>query len=206
MYTCIRKWRQEGSKGKLQSLIVETIRTHTPNTWNDIIHSRADTLLPQCPFGLSFSSLASEFAKLRKLRGYSNRYSLCLIQTWEKSWTTSTRFHESVCLPPCIFGCAAKDEQRHYIACEPLWTIIHSCTGARCTDLDSDPSELICLSKPSLRTVRRLFTAYCCYHKLRFENREEIDGTVCANDFEMVIELLIAYARIVAGEHPWYLC
>ena len=85
-------------------------------------------------------------------------------------------------------------------------TTIHSCTGAQLKDLGTDHGELICLIKPSLRSIRRLFVAYCCYHKLRHENREEIDTAVRADDFEPMIDLLCAYARIVAGEHPWYLC
>ena len=74
----------------------------------------------------------------------------------------------------------------------------------RCADLQSDPGELICLTQPSLRSLRRLFTAYCCYHKLRFENREEIDFAIKANDWESIFEFLIAYVCMLVRDHSWY--
>ena len=77
---------------------------------------------------------------------------------------------------------------------------------AKSLNIDSGPSELICPSKPILRTIRRLFASSCCYDKPRFENREQIDAAISMRDFERVIEPLIAHTRIRAGEQLWYLC
>ena len=44
------------------------------------------------------------------------------------------------------------------------------------------PSDVICLAQPSLRTLRRLFIASCCYHKFRFDNRNGIASAISAGD------------------------
>ena len=146
------------------------------------------------------SQSLEDLSKLRKLRGYLASYSMCIIKTWTNSWVTSSRFHESTRLP-CIFGCDAKDELKHYVVCEPFWTIIHNCTGARAADLATETCVLICTARPTLASIRRLFVAYRCYHKLRFENGEEINRAKESTDFGPVIELLCAYARCIAFEH-----
>ena len=56
------KWRLEGSKGMLQTLIVITIQTHIQSTWNEVTRSRMTVLLPAGLAEPGIPTVVQEFA------------------------------------------------------------------------------------------------------------------------------------------------
>lgn len=67
-------------------------------------------------------------AQLKKI---GVRTSMAVLKKWANAWTTTCRMHEALELP-CIFGCHdCEDDLDHYLCCDPLWTIVGSCSSGQ---------------------------------------------------------------------------
>ena len=114
---------------------------------------------------------------------------LCLRVCWLKAiggcWTTTCRMHENICWP-CIFGCEANDEIRHYFICPTLWSIA-------CAQLSVEESifvsERLCLVQPSIEKLKRLALAHTIYHACKFD--------------EEIIALMNFFVTFPETQTPW---
>ena len=65
----------------------------------------------------------------------------CFLKTVINSWYTTHRMGEVPRLA-CIFGCPGmEDNLKHYLACEPMWTLAASAGGLTWDFLFLSPSE-----------------------------------------------------------------
>ena len=94
---------------------------------------------------------------------------ITLLRTWSNGWFTTHRIGGRADRRPCIFGCeGCYDELKHYITCEPLWTLLHTCVGSSTMDLTRDVGCRLCLvSSASPWDAARLMTAFQAYHAVR---------------------------------------
>ena len=90
---------------------------------------------------------------------------VCWLKAIGGGWTTSCRMHEDITWP-CIFGCPANDEIRHYLICLILWSIA-------CAQLSVEDStfvkERLCLVQPTVEKLKRLALAHTIYHCCKFD-------------------------------------
>ena len=128
------------------------------------------------------------------LRGLPHYAGMVLIRSWFNSWFTSHRLQENIKLP-CIFGCNANDEFKHYLCCEPMWSIVLSSCNAHAESL----------SVPSLRRLGldgdRLSRSHCVhlivasqsYHALRNLFPQVIASAIESKEFD---ELLLCFCDL----------
>ena len=115
---------------------------------------------------------------------------MCLLRTWSNGWFTSRRMHESEALP-CIFGCDADDDLRHYLKCEALWTCVYSCFNCNTSILAQTIPERACVHNVNIANISRLYTAYSSYHALRKLHSDLIQNAISSEDFEHVYDELL---------------
>ena len=110
---------------------------------------------------------------------------VCWLKAIGGGWTTSCRMHEDITWP-CIFGCPAADEIRHYLICPVLWSIA-------CAQLSAEESifvkERLCLVQPSVEKLKRLALAHTIYHCCKFDAE--------------IIALLTFYISFPETPTPW---
>ena len=189
--------------GKFGGHLAKTLQRHMPDSWHSLLKRRLETLIPDGQLLEAMTAipkLDQEFAQLCRISAYTPGVAMIVIKTWSDSWTTSERFHENETLP-CIFGCGGRDNLRHYLECEHLWTPVNCCTGASSREWRYSVAEKLGMVNPCLRKLRRLAVAFGCYHSCRFNHRSEIDQARRTGDFSSIIMLLFASARAHALEH-----
>ena len=126
------------------------------------------------------------------------RYGMPLIKTFANAWTTTCRLHEAVILP-CIFGCSGcKDNLNHYLCCDPLWTVVISCSSRQSEHLHASPCLKLGLYGPSSLWCQLTAIAFSCYHAIKMGHRSELQffsntgsGHLC-----QVHDRLLEYAKV----------
>ena len=107
--------------------------------------------------------------------------------------------HEAVILP-CIFGCEAVDSLEHYLCCDPMWTILISCSKGGTELLQSSPSTRLGFGADPMAWLQRLAIAFSCYHAINIGHRDEVDSALESGDPSQVHERLMNYARVFCLE------
>ena len=98
--------------------------------------------------------------------------------------------HEPEALP-CIFGCDADDDLRHYLKCEALWACVYSCFNCNTSILAQTIPERACVHNVNIANISRLYTAYSSYHALRKLHSDLIQNAISSEDFEHVYDELL---------------
>ncbi len=123
---------------------------------------------------------------------------LC-IKTIMNGWVTSFRVPAGV-KHKCLFGCVSSDRTRHYLRCQPLWTIIASVMklGTEFVDLPlrsrlgfSSPSELKCLS---------LALSFRIYHCVKNQHLADVVHARANDDFDSFLLRVFEIARVQLRE------
>ena len=106
-----------------------------------------------------------DFSRLQEaLHELPLRVAVPVIKTYFNSWATSSRYRETV-RNPCIFGCLAPDNLRHYLLCECLWSQISAVTKIPMAEYD--PIARLGLIDFSLRDFQSLVLGFHTYHALK---------------------------------------
>ena len=115
---------------------------------------------------------------------------MALLRTWSNGWFTTHRTqakNNGGIKLPCIFGCDdEEDSLHHYICCEPLWTLIISCTVNQTSLLHLPAANKICLVNPSSVNISLWVMAFQVYHALRNTYSHEITRAVQQSDFSHI--------------------
>ena len=125
----------------------------------------------------------------------------CFLKTIINSWSTSHRLGESVLLP-CIFGCNdCEDNLKHYLWCDPLWTLASSACSLPSCFLCLPPADRLCLWNKSTYGLKLLRVVYSVYHTVKLGHRELISYCIANNNFEVIHDLVIPISR-ETWDHP----
>ena len=140
-----------------------------------------------------------DFIGVLKSRPQSIRTSF--FKTIINSWATSHRLSENVLLP-CIFGCReCEDNLKHYLCCDPLWTLATSASGLSSCFLGQSPAERLCLWNKSIYGLQLLRVVYSVYHIVKLGHRELISHCIECNSFEVIHDLAPHIAK-ETWDHP----
>ncbi len=107
---------------------------------------------------------------------------------------------------PCIFGCSeCRDDLRHYLCCDVLWTALISVTVPHTGLLGRSPLTCLGLSQRSqgILGTYLLAMAYQVYHGIKLGNRDIVDRCVASGDFSVVHELLFREVMAIVAD-PMY--
>ena len=148
---------------------------------------------------------------------------MCVIKTWANAWTTSLRMHEAAELP-CISGCQdCKDDLEHYLVCDPLWTIVISCSHGQSELLQASPHskfgfpsctfdltahgglaqaqfDQMPIGDSSPAWWKRIAIAFSCYHAIKMSHRNEVLSCTESGNFCQVLDRLVEYACVFHRE------
>jgi hypothetical protein len=194
--------RGEGLKGRqsLQNAFYTLLQSLTPPSWCQTLERKLETFdCLDSEVILSNDSLASAASRLKKL---GPRIAMCVIKTWANAWTTSTRMHEAYELP-CIFGCqGCEDDLEHYLICDPLWTVVISCSSGQSELLHAGPFTKLGLAFDDSSIVwwKKIAIAFSCYHAIKMSHRFEILSCHESGNFCQVEDRLLEYARVFSRE------
>ena len=145
------------------SLLLQAPPFIPPSSWESTIERKMVSfpcVIVQQGFFWSdnFKSIIPLVKKLG-MRGAS-----AIIKTWANAWATSSRMHEADVLP-CIFGCGCGevDSLEHYLSCDPLWTIVISCSLGDKELLQVSPATKLGFGPSSFAWLQR---SVCCFQLL----------------------------------------
>ena len=89
----------------------------------------------------------------------------------------------------------------HYIQCDPLWTLVISCTVNQVSLLHLSTAHKICLVNPNSLSISLCVVAFQVYHALRNTYSYEINLAVQQSDFSHIVlvacDLIINLAEAV---------
>ena len=121
---------------------------------------------------------------------------MALLRTWSNGWFTTHRTqakNNGGIKLPCIFGCGdEEDSLHHYICCEPLWTLVISCTVNQTSLLHLPAANKICLVNPNSVTISLWVVSFQVYHALRNTYSHEINLAVQQSDFSHIAVIACA--------------
>ncbi len=87
-----------------------------------------------------------------------------------------------------------KDDLKHYLCCEPLWTLAVSSASLPGECLTGTHIDRLCLLSNYVAGIRLLGAVFREYHTLKFEYRKRIDRCVGCGDFT---DIHLLFVRIV---------
>ena len=138
----------------------------------------------------------------RTLKQVPEHIRMACIKTLVNGWATSSRYQESI-QHFCLFGCRGthlsdRDSLRHYLICNPLWTVIATTMGLGGSFVDLNTIQRLGLESPSKTKCYMLALAYRVYHAIKMDY---LPQTLVANtlgDYSPIHELMIPLAK-----HHW---
>jgi hypothetical protein len=141
----------------------------------------------------------------RVLKKLSSIVITCNIKTLVNGWSTSGRYQEKLKLG-CIFGCnnglkGHQDSLRHYLVCEPLWTIIASTCKFPPSAIFHSTTNRLGLTFPSVAKCELITVAYLTYHGLKMTCRKEILSAKRSGDFSPIHDIAFRLAKFHYAEH-----
>jgi len=110
---------------------------------------------------------------------------VCWLKAIAGAWCTTVRMGEPLKWP-CIFGCDARDEVKHYLNWPVLWQIALECLGGG--EMSIFVGDRLCLKEPSVQKLRRLALTHYVYHACKFDPE---------------IRILIDNFVVSGSGHPW---
>ena len=167
----MKYWNGEVSGG-LQAKAYKLLHSFTGDGWIPPLLKRFSVLCPDVapPSEDGFAALRNVLSGLSKRKGSSE--AMYVLKTLTNAWATTSRYHEDDRWP-CIFGCECEsDSLKHYLSCDPLWTLCISHAGLGSEMLQLSPSHRLCLSNPSPDSVKVCGMACWLYHALKIGHRD----------------------------------
>ena len=129
---------------------------------------------------------------------------MALLRTWSNGWFTTHRTQakrNGGIKLPCIFGCGdEEDSLHHYIHCDPLWTLVVSCTVNKSSLLHSSAAYKICLVNYNSESISLCVVAFQVYHALTNIHSHEINLAVQQSDFSHIVDIARALLSNFAEE------
>ena len=106
----------------------------------------------------------------------------------------------------CIFGCnngqkRHQDSLRHYLVCEPLWTITASCCKFPPSGICLSTTNRLGLTFLSVAKAELLTFAYLTYHGVKMSHRKEILDAKRSGDSSPVHDIAFRIAKFHYSEH-----
>ena len=133
------------------------------------------------------------------------RGATAIVKAWENAWTTSSRMHEAVVLPR-VFGCEAVDSLEHCLCCDPLWTVVISCSHGLTELLQASPLTKLGFGQSPIAWLQRLCVAFSGYHAVKMGHRSEVQCMVKSGNPCQVLLRLFHYAGLFCREFEWRDC
>jgi hypothetical protein len=198
LHEAIKKWTRKPSGEdrpacnfsgpSLQKIFYNTLhRTISKNAqWTNFISGKLDTLAPTGAQAITFTSdMWSQLCS--DLRKTPSPTQTCFLKTVINSWATSHRYGE-VPLLPCILGCEKKEDNlKHYLECDPLWTLAVSACGLPLNFISLLPLERLCIVNRSPASLRLLSVVFRAYHALRLGHSRLIDHGITHKVFDNIL-------------------
>ena len=159
--------------------------------WISIINDKLKVL--SAVEGLPENSFTNEHFRefSRDLIKLPSSIKTCFFKTLLNSWYTSRRMHETVLLP-CIFGCDSEDDDlRHYLSCDPMWTLAASASALPSAFLLLAPLDRLCLLNRSPLGLKLLSVVFRGYHALKMGHRTLVDHCISTGNFDEIILLAL---------------
>ena len=160
--------------------------------------------IPKWVFGIDDCVLCPEEWKefISVLKSCPQSVKTCFLKTIINSWATTHRMGERNVLS-CIFGCAnCEDNLKHYLSCDPLWSLAVSSCGLPSSFLSLSPLDRLCLRNKSTYGLRLLRVVYSVYHTVKLGHRELISYCTASNNFEVIYDLVIPISKEMWA-HTW---
>ena len=183
-----------------QSALYAFLQSLTPPNWHCTLNRKMeafDCLEDLAPFTSSDILLLAP-----ALKKCGPRIAMSVIKSWANAWTTSARMHEAYEFP-CIFGCqGCEDDLEHYLVCDPLWTIVISCSSGQSELLHAGPHSKFGFpfSAHSIAWWKMLAIAFSCYHAIKMGHRDEVLFCSESGNFCQVLDRLLEYACVFSRE------
>ena len=180
----IQQWKTGGAKSSLQKLVYTSIQRSISNDtalWVDFIQDKLSVLAPSPEFQVTPQTVAQLFTEVRSIPSHSQT---CFLKSVINSWATSYRYGENPLLP-CIYGCNDEmDNLKHYLVCDPLWTLAVSACGLPSSLLSLSAVERLCMHNRSPVSFKLLSVVYRAYHALRLGHRTLVEQGIANNVFQ----------------------
>ena len=190
----VRKWRRNPSGLSLQKLCYTILHNSISRSeqWTKFISGKLDTLAPTGAQAITFTSVMWN-QLCSDVRKTPSPTQTCFLKTVINSWATSHRYGE-VPLLPCILGCEKKEDNlKHYLECDPLWTLAVSACGLPLNFISLLPIERLCIVNRSPASLRLLSVVFRAYHALRLGHSRLIDHGITHKVFD---DILLKYLAI----------
>ena len=193
-------------QSKLYKKIFEQYDYNNPLHWHVLIHRRLRD------FGLTVSRdetatfLQNTSKVLRKIKPrWRGGVAFMFLQTLANSWSTTYRYRnkDDTVLLPCIFGCEdCKDELKHYLQCDPLWTTVLTClhTDVKTITMGVERSQRLGIPNPDYIGILIIALMFKAYHALRNDYQLIVFQSVEDADFNPVLARVRWLVRIYAEE------
>ena len=181
----------------LQKEVFQVLAASIKNPWPKLINSKLQIL------GADVCAMSAEewHEFLVVFKNCPLSVKTCFLKTIINSWATSHRMSEGELLP-CIFGCeCCEDNLKHYLTCEPLWTLVVSACGLPASYLGLPILDRLCLRNKSTYALKLLRVVYSVYHALKVGHRELITQCIANNHFEVIYELIIPISKETWDHH-----
>ena len=181
----------------MQKEISQVLVASVKDPWPPFINAKLQT------FGIDDCVLSledwKEFLVVFKNRPQSVK--TCFLKTIINSWATTHRLTEGELLP-CILGCSnCQDNLKHYLRCDPLWTLAASACGLPSCFLCLPPKERLCLWNKSTYGLKLLRVVYSVYHTVKLGHRDLISQCIANNCFKVIHDLVIPISK-ETWDHP----
>ena len=195
---------RSGGRKNIQAAFYKLLCTFYPSNWAGTLERKVAAFscveVPPRFFRSSEFDSVIPIVKSIGVRGATS-----IVKTWANAWTTSSRMHEAAVLP-CIFGCGAVDSLDHYLCCDPLWTVVISCTHGHSELLQASPLTKLGFGQSPLAWLQRLCVAFRCYHAIKLGHRSEIQCMVESGNPCQVLLRLFNYAGVFSRDFKWTHC
>ena len=103
----------------------------------------------------------------------------------------------AIVLLPCIFGFDSEDDEdddddlRHYLSCDPIWTLAASASAIPSAFLLLAPLDRLCLLNRSQLGLKLLSMVFRSYHALKMGHRTVFDHCISTGNFDEITLLAL---------------
>ena len=146
--------------GSLQKGVFNVLSVPPRDPWPPLINSKMQV------FGIDdcVSSQNDYVESIPVLKGRPASVKTCLLRTIMTSWSTSYRLSASVLLP-CLSGCMeCEDTLKHYLCCDPFWTLAICACRLPSSFLLRPPIDRICSLNRSIYGLKLFRLVYGVCH------------------------------------------
>jgi hypothetical protein len=184
--------RDRTRKGSLQKAFHELLNKNSLCYWpKEVIHKIQLLIFPS-PRAVLFSD--DQFGALvESLNVCKRSVRTSYFKSLSNQWATRSRYQEHS--HSCIFGCNdSKDNLKHYLQCECMWTLATSAIPLPIAFLGGTPEERLSLHSASVVRIRILAAAYRAYHVLVFQFKQRLEDARLSDDY---LDVCVLFSQLV---------